>query len=165
MKFSSLYIRLCDKAQDKIKAERTQYYIGDCVYSSARGVMTIVEANPTEAGTEYRAARYVDEEYVNEYFGEENKTFIWLPRLDQLALMIETWNKQYSTPFFQNIVSNSEYRGIQRNSPYGLCVHLLIFYMSDKHMLSWDDKTETWAKPTAHKFEFNAEEPEGEGGL
>lgn len=66
-----------------------------------------------------------------------SKDIVWIPRMDQLAEMIETWNKKYSTAFFQNIVANSVYRNISVNGYDSIEKHLLAFVMSEKYDKRW----------------------------
>jgi len=66
------------------------------------------------------------------------ESFIWLPRQDQLSEMILTWNKRYSMSFFENIVANSQYRGILNIGFDSIEKHLLAFVMYEKYSKQWD---------------------------
>jgi len=68
------------------------------------------------------------------------KDFVWLPRQDQLSEMIDTWNKRYSMAFFENIVANSQYRGISKIGFNSIEKHLLAFIMDEKYSKQWTGK-------------------------
>lgn len=72
------------------------------------------------------------------------KYFVWLPRQDQLAEMIGTWNNNYSMSFFNNIEANSKYRGIPDMGFNSIEKHLLHFLMSDKFNKFWNEVKKEW---------------------
>ena len=69
---------------------------------------------------------------------------IWLPRQDQLSEMIVTWNKNISTAFFMNIVSNSKYRSIPIEGFDSIEKHLLSFVMAENYNKIWNKESEEW---------------------
>ena len=81
--------------------------------------------------------------WVTKHQGED-RGYTWLLRQDQLSDIIDTWNKKYSTAFFENIVSNSEYRSIKRIGFNSIEKHLLVFIMNEKFKKTWNGKE--WTK-------------------
>ncbi len=69
---------------------------------------------------------------------------IWLPKLDQLARLITTWNQKYSTAFFKNIASNSQYRAVPPEGYESIEEQLLQFFMFEEHGKIWNEETKVW---------------------
>lgn len=79
--------------------------------------------------------------------------FIWLPRLDQLAIMWKNWNQNYSMAFFEEMVANSTYYPIElSNCPVykkRLCLptleqHVLCRIMWGNYHKIWDEELKVW---------------------
>lgn len=66
----------------------------------------------------------------------------WLPRMDQLAALIENWNKDISAAFFGHIQANSKYNGIPERGFDSIEKHLLCFLMYEKFNKKWEPKYE-----------------------
>lgn len=69
---------------------------------------------------------------------------IWLPRMDQLAEMIQNWNKKYSMAFFQHVAANS-FPFTYDRAEITIEQHLLMMYMLEQYDLIWTEE-ETWGK-------------------
>lgn len=131
MDTSQQYIEMCKAAYEIQELKKLSTSIGDC-YSNGEP----------------------DKYLVVDPFNDVSNWDIWLPRQDQLSEMIETWNKKYSITFFQNIVSNSQYRGIPSKGFDSIEKHLLCFVMKENYNKYWDNENKQWLDTNA-KFDLN----------
>ena len=140
MDMSAEYIRMCGLAYF-MQEDKKEYDLGD--YFSYGGEVYIV--NNYYLSDNYNTFRgvYFEEKEGDFHYSEfaddsEGRAqVVWLPRIDQLAEMIESWNKEISQAFFTNISINSKYRGIPAKGFNTLEKHLLCFAMYEKYKKQW----------------------------
>lgn len=133
------YIQMCVEARELLSVPRfkSKGQPGDFVYDTIRGVQIIAAVDVGEGGIGYLVYKQYEDGYTSTWFDSGDKTKVWLPRVDQLIDMIQSFKKDISTAFFMNIASNSSYRGITVNGDDTIEKHLLVFYMVEQQNLTW----------------------------
>jgi hypothetical protein len=144
MDISKEYGEMCAKAQELQDLKKTwNHYIGDFLLYDGK-VMVVNGYDLGELAHEYRATWNIDDQFFEQWFTEGVSSTIWLPRMDQLAAIIKSWNVKYSIAFFQNIATNTQFRAIPRMGYDSIEKHLLAFVMTETWNKSWDQEKKEW---------------------
>lgn len=142
MDFSWKYVNMCIAASELQLVRPIYWEAGDFYWISGEkldltkpNVLMWDVANYIDGGTKQRREHYQ----------------VWLPRLDQLACMLENWNHNYSMAFFEDMAINSKYHPIEITNACGkkLCCesleqHVLHRVLYMKYGKVWNEETKHW---------------------
>ena len=95
--------------------------------------------------------------YENNGQKERRESYqVWLPRLDQLAELLQNWNHKISLAFFQHVATNSLYHPVPISiyTSFKKCIVCHTLEQHIMHMLMWEQYHKVWDVETKNWYVY-----------